>query len=76
MHLYALALQHPDDLEHGHGEAVLRTMSPPGANVRDALERLADKGLARRTEAGLWTPSAVGRRRAERILKSESGGEL
>jgi manganese/zinc/iron transport system permease protein len=75
IHLYALSLQHPEDPEHGHGEAVLRTMSPPGANVRDALERLAVKGLARRTETGLWTPSEIGRRQAERILERETGGK-
>lgn len=72
MHLYALALQHPDDVEHGHGEAVLRTMSPPGSDVRGALERLADQGLARRTAGGLWTPTTVGRRQAQRVLDRES----
>jgi manganese/zinc/iron transport system permease protein len=74
MHLYALSLQHPDDLDHGHGLAVLRTMSPPDANVREALDRLEVKGLARRTAAGLWVPTAIGRREAEEILEREAGG--
>ncbi len=72
MHLYALSLQHREDPEHGHREAVLRTMSPPGADVRGALERLAQQGLARRTEPGLWAPTPVGRREAERVLERES----
>jgi manganese/zinc/iron transport system permease protein len=73
MHLYALSLQHPDEMEHGHREAVLRTMSPPGAKVRDALDRLAAQGLARRTDDGLWIPTVIGRRQAERVLERESG---
>ena len=73
MHLYALSLQHLDDLEHGHSLAVLRTMSPPGAEVAIALQGLADRGLARSTEEGLWAPTDIGRREARRVLERETG---
>jgi manganese/zinc/iron transport system permease protein len=72
MHLYALSHQHPDDPEHGHSVAVIRTMSPPGVNTDTALERLADRGLAQRTARG-WAPTAIGRREAQRILDREAG---
>lgn len=73
MHLYALSHQHPGDPGHGHPVAVIRTMSPPGANVDDALRRLADRGLALRTEDGGWAPTPIGRREARRILEREAG---
>jgi manganese/zinc/iron transport system permease protein len=73
MHLYALSHQHPDDPEHGHSVAVLRTMSPPDAKVDSALEHLADRGLARQTADGGWAPTAIGRREAQRILDREAG---
>jgi manganese/zinc/iron transport system permease protein len=72
MHLYALSHQHPDDPEHGHSVAVIRTMSPPDAKVDAALEHLADRGLARRTADGGWAPTAIGRREAQRILDREA----
>jgi Mn-dependent DtxR family transcriptional regulator len=71
MHLYALSLQHEDEPGHGHSVAVLRTMSQHDADVDGALSRLADRGLARRTEAGLWAPSELGRREARKILERE-----
>jgi manganese/zinc/iron transport system permease protein len=73
MHLYALSRQHPDEPEHGHSVAVLRTMSPVDANIDAALEGLADRGLARRTSAGAWAPTPIGRREAQRILDREMG---
>jgi hypothetical protein len=71
MHLYALALQHVDDPEHGHTIAVLRTMSPRDADVRGALEGLVERGLARRTAEALWAPTELGRREARRALDRE-----
>lgn len=73
MHLYALSHQHPDDPGHGHPVAVVRTMSPPGTKVDEALARLADRGLARRTSDGGWAPTPIGRREAQRILDREVG---
>ena len=73
MHLYALSHQHPDDPEHGHSVSVIRTMSPANAKVDAALERLADRGLARQTADGGWAPTAIGRREAQRILEREAG---
>jgi hypothetical protein len=73
MHLYALSRQHPDDPEHGHSVAVLRTMSPVDANIDAALEGLVDRGLARRTSTGAWAPTPIGRREAQRILDREMG---
>jgi manganese/zinc/iron transport system permease protein len=73
MHLYALSRQHPDDPEHGHSVAVLRTMSPIDANIDVALEGLADRGLAQQTPTGAWAPTPIGRREAQRILDRESG---
>jgi manganese/zinc/iron transport system permease protein len=72
MHLYALSLQHASDPEHGHKIAVLRTMSPSGADVGTALEGLADRGLAQQTGDGLWAPTPIGRREAERVLEREA----
>ena len=75
MHLYALSHQHPDDPEHGHPVAVLRTMSPPDVNVESALEGLADRGLAQQTSDGGWAPTPIGRREALRIHEREAGEE-
>ena len=69
MHLYALAQQHPDTPDHGHGLEVLRTMSPPGADVERALADLETRGLAHAVGNGLWAPTPIGRREAERILE-------
>jgi manganese/zinc/iron transport system permease protein len=74
MHLYALSHQHPDDPAHGHPVAVVRTMSPPGANTDMALERLADRGLAQRSADDDWALTAIGRREAQRIVDREAGG--
>ena len=73
MHLYALSHQHPDDPEHGHSVAVIRTMSSPETKVDAALERLADRGLAQRTADGGWAPTPIGRREAKRIHDREAG---
>ena len=72
MHLYALSMQHEDDPEHGHSVAVVRTMSPADADVAGALENLADRGLALRTEEGLWAPTPIGRREARRRVERET----
>jgi manganese/zinc/iron transport system permease protein len=74
MHLYALSLQHENEPEHGHGVAVLKTMSPADADVDGALRRLAAKGLARQSRPGLWAPTEVGRREARKVLDDEGGG--
>ncbi|MCU0302989.1 MAG: metal ABC transporter permease [Thermoanaerobaculales bacterium] len=75
MHLYALSRQHPDEPDHGHGLAVLRTMSPAGADVERALGDLEARGLAQPVGDGLWAPTAIGRREAERTLRRQTGGE-
>jgi len=72
MHLFALSMQHRDDPEHGHSVAVLRTMSPADTDVTVALEKLADRGLALRTDDGLWAPTPIGRREARRRVERES----
>jgi len=72
IHLFALSLQHENDPRHGHSVAVLRTMSQRDVDVEGALDRLAARGLARRTEAGLWAPTEIGRREARMILDRES----
>jgi manganese/zinc/iron transport system permease protein len=69
MHLYALSLQHADDPEHGHGIAVLRTMSPRDADVEGALRGLQIRGLAFESEDGLWAPSELGRHEARRVFE-------
>lgn len=74
MHLYALSLQHADDPDHGHNLAVLRTMSPRGHNVEEALNRLAERGLARQGEDRRWAPTLLGRREARRLLDREDVG--
>lgn len=73
MHLYALSRQHRDDPDHGHALAVLRTMSPPGSNLERALADLEARGLAQVVGDGLWAPTAIGRREAERLLARHSG---
>ncbi|HSL19522.1 MAG TPA: metal ABC transporter permease [Methylomirabilota bacterium] len=73
MHLYALSRQHRDDPDHGHALAVLRTMSPPGSNLERALADLEARGLAHVVGDGLWAPTAIGRREAERLLARHSG---
>ena len=72
MHLYALAQQHPDELDHGHGVGVLRTMSPAGADIEGALEELSNRGLVQPIGDELWAPTAIGRREAERTIKAQS----
>jgi len=71
MHLYALSLQHQENPDHGHSVAVLRTMNPRDADVQGALYGLAERGLARQTEGGLWAPTEFGRREASRALDPE-----
>jgi manganese/zinc/iron transport system permease protein len=73
MHLYALSRQHRDDPDHGHALAVLRTMSPPDSNLERALADLEARGLAQVVGDGLWAPTAIGRREAERLLARHSG---
>lgn len=67
LHLYALSLQH-DDPGHGHGLGVLRTMSPPGADVAGALATLRRRGLVEPVDDERWAPTPLGRRDAERVL--------
>ena len=73
IHLYALSLQHVDDPGHGHSVAVLRTMSPRDADIDGALEGLASRGLARQRPDGLWAPTELGRREAQRVVENEGG---
>jgi len=68
MHLHALSLQHPDDPQHGHEVAVLRTMSPVDTDVEGALTALAERGLAVTDDQGQWAPTELGRREAKRTL--------
>jgi manganese/zinc/iron transport system permease protein len=68
MHLYALSQQHPDEPDHGHRMAVLRTMSPPGADLEKAIGDLQARGLVQAVGHRLWAPTPIGRREAERIL--------
>jgi manganese/zinc/iron transport system permease protein len=72
MHLFALSLQHREDPDHGHGVAVLQTMSPPGTDVVQALDRLAARGLASRNASGQWAPTEVGRSEAQKILDRQA----
>lgn len=76
MHLYALSRQHPDEPEHGHRLGVLRTMSPREVDVAAALEALAARGLAQRVGEGLWAPTWLGRREAERALQREEASDV
>ena len=71
MHLFALSQQHPDEPDHGHGLAVLRTMSPVGADVERVLGDLQARGLVHAVGEGLWAPTPIGRREAERNLDRE-----
>jgi hypothetical protein len=71
MHLYALALQHLDDPEHGHSVAVLRTMSPADADVPASLAALERRGLAGQAADGMWYPTELGRREARRTMERE-----
>ncbi len=73
IHLYALSLQHVGDPGHGHSVAVLRTMSPRDADIDGALEGLASRGLARQRLDGLWAPTELGRREAQRVVENEGG---
>ncbi len=68
MHLYALSQQHPDEPDHGHSLAVLRTMSPAGADLVRVLADLTDRGLVHAVGDALWAPTPIGRREAERNL--------
>lgn len=71
MHLYALAMQHPDEPFHGHELAVLRTMSPREIDVEGALQALAERGLAESDDVGRWAPTELGRREAKRAFDRE-----
>jgi manganese/zinc/iron transport system permease protein len=71
MHLYALAQQHPDEPDHGHGLGVLRTMSPAGTDLERALEDLQARGLVHSVGEQLWAPTPIGRREAKRNLAAE-----
>ena len=68
MHLYALSQQHPDEPDHGHPMAVLRTMSPVGADIERVLVDLQGRGLIEAVGEGLWAPTPIGRREAERNI--------
>ena len=74
MHLYALSQQHPDEPDHGHGMAVLRTMSPAGADLESVLGGLQARGLVHAVGEGLWAPTPIGRREAERNLDGQNEG--
>ena len=68
MHLYALSQQHPDEPDHGHPMAVLRTMSPVGADIERVLVDLQARGRIEAVGEGLWAPTPIGRREAERNI--------
>ena len=72
MHLFALSLQHPEDPDHGHEIAVIRTMSPPDVDVEAALEALESRGLAASDDRSRWAPTELGRREARRTLDREA----
>ena len=72
MHLYALAQQHPDEPDHGHGLGVLRTMSPSGADLERTLGDLQARGLVHSVGGRLWAPTPIGRREAERLLAART----
>jgi manganese/zinc/iron transport system permease protein len=74
MHLFALSQQHPDEPDHGHSVAVLRTMSPTGADLDQTLADLADRGLVHMVGEALWAPTPIGRREAEKRLHHGDGG--
>jgi hypothetical protein len=48
-------------------------MSPAGADVERALEDLANRGLVHSVGDSLWAPTPIGRREAERTIRSEAG---
>jgi manganese/zinc/iron transport system permease protein len=73
VHLYALSLHHLDNPDHGHSVAVLQTMSPREVDVPAALVGLESKSLARQTANGLWAPTDLGRREAQRALEDQGG---
>lgn len=73
MHLYALSQQHPEEPDHGHALAVLRTMSPAGADLEQVLHDLKERGLVHSVGEGLWAPTPIGRREAEKNLDREAG---
>ena len=74
MHLYALSQQHPNEPDHGHGMAVLRTMSPVGADLESVLGGLQARGLVHAVGEGLWAPTPIGRREAKRNLGGQDEG--
>jgi DNA-binding IclR family transcriptional regulator len=69
--LYVLARQH-GTLEHGHSEATVAAMSPPGG-VRRSLEELEERGLAQQLDGDSWALTAAGRDEAERRFRYEAG---
>jgi len=71
MHLYALSRHHADDPEHGHSEAVLKTMSPQDADLKAVLAELERRRLVRPVGAGLWAPTELGRHTARRVMERE-----
>lgn len=65
--LYALAQQH-DNLRHGHSAAVLRTINLDRAAVHRSLKALAEKGLVREVQKGIWGLTESGIREAKAIV--------
>jgi manganese/zinc/iron transport system permease protein len=61
--LYALASQH--ETEHPHDVSVLETMRAGTIDVRRALARLEERGLARRSGRAGWLITAAGRAQLE-----------
>ncbi|MCP4902838.1 MAG: metal ABC transporter permease [bacterium] len=74
MQLYALAQHHLDDPEHGHSVAVLRTMNEKNLDVAAVLQSLEARSLACEVGGGLWAPTSLGRREAQRLFDRESEG--
>lgn len=68
--LYALSLQHRDP-DYAHGEASLVAMRRWRGPVRESLDALARRRLARRLGAG-WILTPAGREEATRIVRERA----
>ncbi len=64
--LYHLGRSHGDPA-YPHAEATLRTMSPAPAKVRQALLRMEQQGLVKKTGVDSWALTEQGTSQAERL---------
>ena len=65
--LYALAQQH-DQPEHPHAEAALDVMNPYATHTHPTLERLAERGWARRVSETEWALTPAGHAKAQQLI--------